>query len=283
MARPIRIEFGGALYHVTSRGDGREAIFQDDADRHAFLDVLAHAVDRFKWICHAYCLMGNHYHLFIETPEPNLSAGMRHVNGVYTQRFNRAHGRTGHVFQGRFKAVVVEKESHFLEVCRYVVLNPVRAGMLTRAQQWPWSSYRATAGLRTAPAFLTIDEVLLHFASRRGDAQAQYRAWVREGVAAQSPFDGVVGSLVLGSEAFVSRCRELIDGRALHEAPRSQRHLGRPSLAQLFDAIDPTDKAARNPAIVTAYHDCGYTMKAIADRLGLNYSTVSVVLKRQDT
>ena len=128
MSRPLRIEFAGAVYHVTSRGNGRKPIFRDDVDRRSFLEVLHKVNQRHHWICHAYCLMTNHYHLVIETPEGNLSRGMRQLNGVYTMYFNRRHRTVGHVFQGRFKAILVERESYLLEVCRYVVLNPVRAG-----------------------------------------------------------------------------------------------------------------------------------------------------------
>jgi len=146
MARPLRIEFDGALYHITSRGNDRRAIFKDDGDRELFLRTLALVTERFHWICHAYCLLNNHYHLVIETPDGNLSKGMRQLNGVYTQAFNKRHRRVGHIFQGRFKGILVQKDSHFLEVCRYVVLNPVRAKTVGQPHQWKWSSYRATIG-----------------------------------------------------------------------------------------------------------------------------------------
>src|SRR5258706_8306926 len=155
MSRPLRLEFPGAIYHVTSRGNARAPIFADDGDRELFLETLAHVVERFHWLCHAYCLMDNHYHLLIETPDPNLSKGMRQLNGLYTQRFDRRHGRVGHVFQGRFKAILVERDSYLLELCRYVVLNPVRAKMVKQPKQYQWSSYRATAGIDAAPPFLT--------------------------------------------------------------------------------------------------------------------------------
>ena len=151
MSRPLRIEYPGAVYHVTSRGDARRPIFCDDKDRLLFLEVLASIVSRFHWLCHAYCLMNNHYHLIVETPEGNLSRGMRQLNGVYTQRFNRRHRKPGHVFQGRYKAIVVEKESYLLELCRYVVLNPVRAKAVETPEAWNWSSYRATAGSTDIP------------------------------------------------------------------------------------------------------------------------------------
>jgi len=146
MARPLRLEFRGALYHVTSRGEGREDIYVDDADREEWLDVPGEVCGRFNWMVHAYCLMTNHYHVLLETPDGNLSRGMRQLNGVYTQRFNRAHARVGHVFQGRYKAVIVQKDAYLMELARYIVLNPVRARMVRSAREWRWSSYRATAG-----------------------------------------------------------------------------------------------------------------------------------------
>ncbi len=130
MARPLRIESPGAVYHLTSRGNARNSIYLDDNDRQRFLAILGNVVDRYNWLCHAFCLMDNHYHLLIETLDPNLSLGMRQLNGVYTQGFNRAHNRVGHVFQGRYKAILVEKDEHLLELCRYIVLNPMRAGVI---------------------------------------------------------------------------------------------------------------------------------------------------------
>src|SRR6185369_14352378 len=133
MARPLRLEFEGALYHVTSRGNERSPIFRDDRDRTKFLEILGSIASVSRWAVHAYCLMGNHYHLLLETPRPNLSAGMQRINGRYTQWFNRRHRRAGHLLQGRFKAILVERDPHLLELCRYVVLNPVRAGMAAGA------------------------------------------------------------------------------------------------------------------------------------------------------
>jgi REP element-mobilizing transposase RayT len=130
MARPLRIEFAGALYHVTARGDRQENIFVTDADRISFLEILKQVVERFNWLVHAYCLMDNHYHLLVETPDGNLGQGMRQLNGVFTQTSNRNHNRVGHVFQGRYKAILIQKDSYLLELSRYIVLNPVRARMV---------------------------------------------------------------------------------------------------------------------------------------------------------
>jgi putative transposase len=154
--RPLRVEFPNALYHVTSRGNGKQPIFLDESDRERFLGLLARTCERFAWRCHAYCLMGNHYHLVLETPRPNLSRGMQQLGSGYAQSFNRRHERTGHVLQGRYKAFLVEKEAHLLELTRYVVLNPVRAGLCRSAGEWRWSSYRATCGDAPTPRFLTL-------------------------------------------------------------------------------------------------------------------------------
>ena len=146
-------------------------IYQNDADRREFFSVLERVLQRFHWLMHAYCLMDNHYHLLIETPEANLSTGMRQVNGIYTQRYNRHHKRVGHLLQGRFKAILVDRDNYLLELCRYVVLNPVRAKMVKRLQDYRWSSYRATAGLERAPWWLTCDWILSQFGGQRPAAQ----------------------------------------------------------------------------------------------------------------
>ena len=136
MARPLRIEYPGAVYHITSRGNEKKPVYKNDEDRENFLTTLHKVNKRYHWLCHAYCLMDNHFHLLIETPEGNLSLGMRQLNGVYTQGFNKRHQRTGHLFQGRHKAILIQKDSHLLDVCRYVVLNPVRAHRVEDLGQW---------------------------------------------------------------------------------------------------------------------------------------------------
>lgn len=154
MSRPLRIEFPGAVYHVTSRGDRREPIFEDDVDRETLLATVAQAMERFDVEVLAYCLMGNHYHFVLHTRQANLSLLMRHVNGVYTQSFNRRHGKVGHLFQGRFKAILVDRDAYLIQLCPYVELNPVRAGMVAEPAAWPWSSYRAHTGQAEPPPWL---------------------------------------------------------------------------------------------------------------------------------
>ena len=235
MARPLRIEFPGAVYHVTSRGNARQAIFIDDEDRGRFLDVLSIVVERFKWLCHAYCLMENHYHLLIETPNGNLSKGMRELNGVYTQWFNQRDRRVGHLFQGRYKAIIVEKHNHLLSLCRYVVLNPLRVGLIKKPEQWRWSSYRATIGLVKRPSFLTVDWVLSQFGGRKRVAMEKYRRFVMEGIDKKSPWETLKGQIFWGTDEFIKQLSGLLDEKGrMKEVPRVQRYVARPPLRDLF-------------------------------------------------
>ena len=194
MARPLRIEYPGALYHLTARGNTRQSIFLDDQDRRTFLRVLEKILTDCNGILHAYCLMTNHYHLLVETPEANLSQIMRQINGIYTQRFNRRHGHVGHVFQGRFKSIVVEKEAYLLQLCRYIVCNPVRSGMVDDPGKYPWSSFKATAGKVKTPDFLSKDWILKQFTETRPRAQVEYRRFVLAGIEEESPWKALKGS-----------------------------------------------------------------------------------------
>jgi len=266
------------VYHVTSRGNERRAIFKDDQDRELFLNILKVVNDRFHWLCHAYCLMNNHYHLVIETLEGNLSKGMRQLNGVYTQAYNRRHRRVGHLLQGRYKGILVEKESYLLEVCRYVVLNPVRARAVKRVGEWEWSSYRATGGLEKPHGCLTIDWILGQFSPKRVQAESQYRVFVGAGVGG-SIWDKMEGQSLLGEEGFVKTMRKYVEGKGeLREVSRSQRYVGRPNLEGLFEGKGRGDKGSRDWSIVEAVEAYGYNQKEVADYLGLHYSTISRVV-----
>jgi REP element-mobilizing transposase RayT len=272
MARPLRIEYPGAVYHITGRGNERQGVFLDDIDRIAFLKLVHQVCDRFNWLCHAYCLMTNHYHLLIETIDPTLSRGMRQLNGVYTQAFNRHHGRVGHLFQGRFKAILVEKDAYLLELCRYVVLNPVRANMVQRAEDWKWSSYRATVGMDEVLPLLTVDWILSQFDNLRLNAQEAYKHFVSVG-RGTSPWEDLKGQIYLGTKAFVE---SLPIRSELKEIPRRQRLVSRPSLAKIFR------NAEDNAMIFEAYREHGYTMKEIADHLVIHYATVSRRLRKHE-
>ncbi len=218
--------------------------------------------------------MDNHYHLLLETPNANLSLGMRQLNGRYTQAYNRRHERVGHLLQGRFTAILVEKEAHLLELCRYVVLNPVRAKMVTHPRLWSWSSYRATVGETPAPAWLTTDWILGQFAQRVGVARERYRTFVAEGRGGPRPWDQVTGQIYLGSEAFIAQHQP---NRVIRDIPRRQTQAQRPSLRDLFQ---------RNgkPAwlIHRAYRQSGYRLAEIADYLGVHAATVSRRLKQAE-
>ncbi len=180
MPRPPRLQVAAGIYHVTSRGNRKQPIFADDRDREQFLKILGIVVAKRRWVCHAYCLMPNHFHLVLETPEPNLSDGMRQLNGTYAQWFNRKFGLKGHLFEGRFFAVLVESDWHLLELSRYVVLNPVRAKLAHDAEGWRWSSYRAAVSAVPPPAFLTTSWVLERFGERPEKARAAFRRFVQE-------------------------------------------------------------------------------------------------------
>ena len=279
MARPLRLEYAGALYHVTARGNARQDIFLDDEDRRRFLRVLERVVSRFHLLLHAYCLMNNHFHLVVETPEANLSTAMRQLNGVYTQAFNRRHERVGHVLQGRFKAIVVERDSYLLELCRYVVLNPVRARITRKPETSAWSSYRATAGLTPAPPFLTVEWLLSQFGQQRAAAERKYRAFVAEGIGQDSPWEQVQGQVLLGSERFVDRLwAQLQNKQAFTEIPREQRFAARPKLSHLFPARLRTNRAQRDAVIRQAHLDYGYSLTEIGRAVGLHYSTISRIV-----
>ena len=281
MARQLRIEYPNAVYHVTSRGNARADVYLDNSDREAFLDVLEMVVSRYNWLCHAYCLMGNHYHLLIETPDGNLSQGMRQLNGIYTQSFNRRHKRVGHLFQGRFKAIVIEKESHLLELCRYVVLNPVRAGMVPSPQKWRWSSYIPTGrGTRKTGQFLTTDWILGQFSQSKAVARKNYREFVADGMKEKDrPWEKVKGQIILGSDTFLEFVGEFLFGKEqISEIPRLQRFAGRPPLEALISSVKLTSKNERNMAILEAHVKHGYRLKEIAEHLGIHYTTVSKVI-----
>ena len=275
MARPLRIEFAGALYHVTSRGDRQEDIYLDDQDRENYLEVLHEVCERFNWVIHAYCLMTNHYHLLIETPDGNLSKGMRHLNGVYTQRYNRKVKRVGHVFQGRYKAILVQKESYLLELARYIVLNPVRARMVRSAKDWPWSSYRATAGLAEVQVWLTVDWILSAFSRNKSKAIERYREFVSEGRNQPKPWKNLKNQIYLGDDGFVEKMQSKLTGKVnLSEIPSSQRRPVAKSLAYY-----EKKHSDRDTAITKAYASGGYSMQEIGNYFDLHYSRVSRILK----
>ena len=271
MARPLRIEFPGAIYHITSRRDGRENIYLDEDDRYLWLNIFRSVCKRMQWKCHTYCLMTNHYHLVIETPEPNLSAGMRQLNGVYTQSFNRRHGRVGHVFQGRYKAVLVDKESYLLELCRYVVLNPVRARVVRSVVDWKWSSFRAMVGEEIRVEWVEVDWILGQFGSSRQEAILNFIDFVQQGLESPSVWNDVRKQIYLGTEQYIKRIQDLIgDEEDLSEIPIEQRRPVKLTIESYYEMSKD-----KKEAMAQAYLYGRYTMKEIGKYFGVHYSTVS--------
>jgi REP element-mobilizing transposase RayT len=278
MARPLRIEFSGALYHVTSRGNARQDIFLREDDFEGFLRLLGVACERFQWYCHAYCLMSNHYHLLIETQAPSLSKGMKYLNSTYTSAFNRRHQRVGHVFQGRYKAILVEKDAYLLELARYIVLNPVRARMVRSAREWPWSSYRATAGQNEPPRALTTDWILGNFGRRRRVAVEGYKRFVQEGKNQPSPWESLKNQVYLGSDEFVEDTQTKMDpNQSLLDIPKPQKLSPPKPLEHYVDSYED-----RKQGMSKAYRSGHYTLSEVGDAFGVSYATVSRAVRSFD-
>ncbi|MCJ7745081.1 MAG: transposase [Actinobacteria bacterium] len=244
MPRKLRVQFQGAFYHVMSRGTSKQPIFLCDGDCLDFLSILAEVVNRFAWVCYAYCLMGNHYHVLIETLQPSLSEGMHALNSEYCNSFNRKYGRVGHVLQGRYDSPLVKDESHLLELTRYIVLNPVRHGAARKPEEWRWSSFRSMIGLAPVPSFLEISFILGLFSDDSEKGREAYVTFVEEGL---------------------TECH-LVDPK------------DRIPLRELFRG--EKDKRQRNEAIRSAHAEHGYTLKEIAAYLQVSSSTVSRAKKQ---
>lgn len=289
MARPLRIEAPEHYFHVLARGNARHPIFLDDEDRVRFLETVGEALERFRARCHAYCLMGNHYHLLLQPREENLSRTLRHVNGVYSQRFNRRHGRVGHVFAGRFKSLLVDRETYLREIVRYIVLNPVRAGFVENPEEWRWSSYRTTGGLTSNPAWLTVAEVLDLFGEgSTAAARESFRSFVGEGLGeasdreAQTVRSAAERGGIFGSAEFVRRSAARIGSRVGdRQHPRGERFPARPPLHELFFGCPDTGpKWERTVRAALSVH--GYGRRELAAWLGVDRGTIARALGRAD-
>ena len=279
MARPLRVEHKDAVYYVTSKGNAGNPICRDDEDRELFLETVGFVVNRYKWKCHAYAILESKYSLVIETPKPNLSVGMRQLNGIYTQKFNRKHGLAGHVFQGRFKAVILERENFLLDICRLVVLQPAISGATKNYATYKWSSYKPTAGLSHAPKFLDTDWILSQFAKRPKNAQKKYVEYVKQGKKSENPLDDVRGQIFLGSDDFMQKLMpQLSRGKSKRQLPKWQRNLDRPPIEEVFKNIENKSVKQRNLRIKRANEKYGFTLKQIGDHLGLHYTSVSRII-----
>jgi putative transposase len=275
MTRPLRLEFAGALYHVTSRGDRKNAIFYDDADRLAWLSVLAAVCKRFNFVVHAYCQMNNHYHLMVETIDGELARGMRQLNGAYSQYFNLRHDLVGHVFQGRYKAILVQKESYLLELSRYIVLNPIRAGIAASLADWRWSSHPYFMRTEGKPAWLETDWLLSHFGTDRGRARRAYNAFILNGHGLVSPLRAVQHQMLLGDSSFVARHINAAEPDTLDGIARTQRRAVALTLEEYAAKFGRGEEA-----MVQAHLSTAYTMQQIADYFRVSPRTVSRAVRR---
>lgn len=280
MSRPLRIEFPGATYHISAFGKDGQDVFRSKHDRKKFLQILAQTTTRYNWICHGYCLMNDHYHLLIETPEGNLSLGMRQVNGVYTQYFNRTHGTNGQIYHGRFKSILIEKELYLKELCRYIVLNPVRAKVVEKIGQWKWSSYNFTAeNTKSKEDFVNTTWLLANFDDKKKKARKKYRKFVKAGIFEFSPLLSTRTQNILGSDAFVESIQKYLPtSNNKNKLAKKQNNTKRPTLTILFKGVAKTDKEKRNDIIHVAHVNHGFLLKEIATFLNLHYTTVSKII-----
>ena len=285
MARPLRIEYPGALYHVTSRGNEQKDVFKSRRDRDQFLSYLESAVERFGVVIHAWCLMSNHYHLLLETPDGNLSQIMRHINGTYSTYFNVKHKRAGHLFQGRYKAILVDADAYAAELSRYLHLNPVRAGMVNKPEEHEWSSYRQYVGLAEPPAWLTTSFMLGYFSGN--DAKKAYREFVSLALEQEieNPLQKVVASTLLGGSDFVREIsrQHLAEKQPDRNVPAVKR-LSRPTLEKIISVIDnemgTQENLSRNVSIYFCHRYSGARLREIGDHFGLSDAAVSQASRR---
>ena len=254
------------------------------------MQVLKDMVEQYRVLCHAWVLMDNHYHLLLETPQANLSRAIRHLNGVYTQAYNRRHHRVGHLFQGRFKSIIVEKESYLLELCRYIVLNPVRAGSVKHPKLWAWCSYPETAGEKPASPWLSVDWLLSNFSSQRKIGQKAYREFVAEGIREpRNPWSNLRSQIYLGNEVFLKRMQKRLKSRNDTEVPVIQKKPATPEMEKLLlyvaghygCTVDDLLRTTRRPsesrqvALYLLRRVAGLQLKVIAKRFGIGYTGVS--------
>ena len=283
MARQLRIQFEGALYHIISRGNERMMIFLEDADRIKYLNILNTTIQRFNWLCHVYCLMGNHYHLMIETPDANLAKGMKYLNQIYSQFFNWKYNRVGHVLQGRYKSYIVQKEAYLLHCCRYIVLNPWEAKLVEHPKEWKWSSYGATAGLIKPQPFLTTDWLLEIFGSNVKRARENYVKFIEADMNGKRSKLEYKYQLFLGSDEFAENILKRYGPfSTMTDVNNTQLGFGRPTLDEIFNGGKMSNEI-RNQAIRRAYREHKYPLKIIAIHLNMNPNYLCNILKKMET
>lgn len=279
MARRPRLQLPSAAYHVMTRGNRKSTIFHDDDDRWCFFNIVDRAVAAYDLLILAVCLMGNHYHIVLETTGRNLSEAIQFINGGFAQQSNRRHRQTGHVFEGRFCSLVIQRETYLMRAARYVVRNPVRAGLVAEPAAWQWSSYRATVGLEPVPSWLHVDWIRWAFNNDSlAEARRQYAEYVNSVADRKSRID--VNDVVFGSKQFRTRLLDAVRAEWTDRpVPPVVRALSRPSLTELFGARH-TSSACRDECIYRARIEHGYRFSEIARVLGIDRSTASKAASR---
>ena len=286
MGRPLRIEYPGAHYHVTARGNEQKDVFKSQRDREQFLSYLESAVVRYGAVIHAFCLMSNHYHLLLETPSGNLSQIMHHVNGAYTNYFNTKRKRSGHLFQGRFKSILVEADVYLRELSRYIHLNPVRAGMVTRPEEYRWSSYAAYIGERKGPEWLTTSLIRGYFGTGQID-QKEYQEFVEELIHCryENPLNKALAATILGRPEFVGEIKAShIDSKGVdRDVPVVKKLKNRPSLdsiVQTVHSVFDKESLSRQASIYLCHKYSGATLKELGGHFHMGESAVSQARRR---
>ena len=300
MARPLRIQFPGALYHITNRGNNRESLFKDDDDRKAFLTILAQSVDTYQIRLHSFVLMNNHWHLLAQTPLANLSEFMRHFNITYTSHYNRRHNRIGHLYQGRYKSFLVEEDGYLGMVSRYIHLNPVRISSMKRfglnkqldyLLRYKWSSLQGYIEPRHEFDWVEYQMVLADYGKARKNAGESYRkqliADIRNDLSIRNE---VVGQSVLGSELYISWIKKTyLEQAKSRERPSISKINQHVSHDQVLDIIEQetgqgklfeAEGALRQIVMTCLYNYTGLNNREIGERFGVDYSTVSQGRKR---
>jgi len=277
MSRPLRVQYPGAIYHVISRGNGGNNIFEDKRDYLTFLEELGEVIKDYNWISYTYCLMPNHYHLLIKTLDPNLSSGMRQLNGKYTQRHNIRYKKFGHVFQGRFKSILVEDSGYHGQLIRYINLNPVKAKMVRSVADWPWSGHGEILGLSGKTGCVDADKTLACFHRDREQAKEEYKKYLSERIEDDNIWTDLHSGVILGSLKFAREIMDKYKDKGTRENTKRERFAGRPALEEIFKDI--YNREEKNRLIIRSFQEYGYAQTEIGDFLDLHYSTVSKIIK----
>ncbi len=261
---------------MTSRGDRKGPVYLDNNDRTVWLTILADVCALYNFVVHSFCQMTNHYHIVVETADGNLAQGMQQLNGIYSQYFNRRHELAGHVFQGRYKALLIQKDPYLLTVARYVVLNPVRAGLVSAPEEWAWSSYRHCLGIYPAPPWLDVITTLRTFSAEPALAVEAYRKFVIAGIGEPSPLTKTRHQVMLGDELFTTETQRRQSTISFRAVPKLQRRALTMSLADYQQQA-----SSRDEAMCDAYHSTAYTMEEIGTHFGVSAKTVSRAIKKR--